>query len=138
VRFTMKTININDSIGGITLNVHFQEKFCYLDNASGTGKSFLFRLLRRYYKEQDLVVIHVNYETETSTESTLMDYCKHADVVLLDNADLYLTRHIIQKFRELDIQVIICMKNIRQVYSSDFVLYDVIYEGNTLSVKRCG
>lgn len=45
----MKTININDSIGGITLNVHFQEKFCYLDNSSGTGKSFLFRLLQRYY-----------------------------------------------------------------------------------------
>ena len=50
----MKTININDSIGGFTLNVHFQEKFCYLDNASGTGKSFLFRLLRRYYTFADI------------------------------------------------------------------------------------
>lgn len=133
----MKELSLNANVGGILLDVDFQDQFCYLSNASGTGKSFLFRLLRRYYKERDLTVIHVNYETETSTADILLDYCKHADVVLLDNADLYLTREMVKRLRKLDIQVVICMKNIREVYESDFVLYDVVYNDNVLRVTRC-
>ena len=81
--------NLSLSANSANFMINFIDKVNILYDNSGAGKSFLLNVLNKYISLSNSSVFYRNYNNLTGE----IDYS--ADVVILDNADLYLTDEII-------------------------------------------
>lgn len=127
---------INEKIGNVFVNVNFIDKICNLTSNSGDGKSYLFNLLYMFYLDTDTKVVLINYTRIRDSEESIFSSCKDADVVLLDNADLYLTDSLVDKLLELNSMILFCARTeIARRFKGQH-RYKIKFEGSKLTSRR--
>lgn len=128
---------------GISFDVVFEDsdKVCVFLSPSGTGKSFLFNVLTEHFKENGIGSVLVNSTLLGNLHNdvnAIERVCLDADVkvVILDNADLYLTQDFLDALVSKGKTVIISLKDESDLSFSNFGFYRVKYTGNSLNVRR--
>ena len=78
---------------GLRLSLNLNSGVYVITDDSATGKSYLFKILKRYCKEHDIKYRLIDYNDVDSVDFST-DYvksqCDKYDVIALDNADMYM------------------------------------------------
>lgn len=102
----MDSLNIKWKLPNILVNVEFHDKINLLYDDSGTGKSYMFTLIKTFCDINGKSCIFINYNNSpnfSDNKSQIAEWCsmcKHYDIILLDNADIYLTPDILEELSE--------------------------------------
>lgn len=122
---------------GVTIDAEFKDYICFLSGDSGSGKSFLLRVFESYLSRKNISYCLFNYSSMVAVRGFDFD---SVDVVMLDNADLYMNRDIYMKAKKSHALVLICMHSYSGFDPSGSGEYVIDHEEktNTLSVRRLG
>ena len=122
---------------GVTIDAEFKDHICFLSGDSGSGKSFLLRVFESYLSGKSISYCLFNYSSMVAVRGFDFD---SVDVVMLDNADLYMNRDIYMKAKKSHALVLICMHSYSGFDPSGSGEYIIDHEErtNTLSVRRLG
>lgn len=131
-----KSLVLHERVGSVFINVNFTDKVCNLTSDSGDGKSYFFNLLYLFYLDTDIKVALINYTRIKDSEEAIFSSCKDADIVLLDNADLYLTVKLVDKLLELDCMILFCARTEISRYFKGQHRYKIKFDGHTLTSRR--
>ncbi len=136
-------MKINGIYSDITIDVNFEDsdKECIFLSPSGTGKTFLFGILIEYLREMGITAVLINstllnnlHNDITNIEKSCLD--NDVQIVILDNADLYLTQEFLDALLEHGKKVIISLKNESRFSFQNFGFYRVKYSEKNLNVRR--
>ena len=122
---------------GVTIDAEFKDHICFLSGDSGSGKSFLLRVFESYLSRKNISYCLFNYSSMVAVSGFDFD---SVDVVMLDNADLYMNRDIYMKAKKSHALVLICMHSYSGFDPSGSGEYVIDHEEktNTLSVRHLG
>ncbi len=89
----------------------------------------MFRVLPKLapYIKKDIKTIDY-----TMLKDDLVSLAKGYDLVCLDNADLYLTRDLVDKLDRLECKFLFAMKRTAFLSVDDYATGNIVYEGETL------
>lgn len=121
----------------VTVDVEFKDHICFLNGDSGSGKTFLLRVLESYLSRKNISYCLFNYSSMAAVNGFGFD---SVDVVMLDNADLYMNRDIYMKAKKSHALVLICMHSYCGFDPDGSGEYVIVHEErtNTLRVRRLG
>ncbi len=98
-------LSLNENFGAIFVNVNFKNRVNILSGLSGTGKTLLFSFLSLYCLKN-----HLRYSKFDSSDlmngsgeellKSRMNELSKADMICLDNADLYLNSTLFNELIE--------------------------------------
>lgn len=112
-------------------DVNFKNKINFIIDDSGTGKTFLMKMMMFYCDNNNIHYTHVDYVHKNMPLS--------GDVLLFDKADLYFTNEIFNKIKNLDAISIISIKNKNHLnMCGDIGIYRLINKGNNIKVVEWG
>ncbi len=105
--YIIASIAYNNSLGGCILVMEFKfeskglsvyveldTQLTTLFDYSGTGKTYLFMLLSEYCEVEKIPFEHIDHKFRVGDKDEIVRRCTGKTVVLLDNADLYLTKEL--------------------------------------------
>lgn len=113
-------------------NMKFENKINLLIDNSGTGKTFLLQMLKFYCDDNDISCTHIDYIHKDMP-------LEGSKVLLFDKADLYFTKDLFDKVKNLDAISIISIKSTVELdMFGDIGIYRLINNGTNILVKKCG
>ena len=110
---------INTIFNGITVNVELNKGVNLLSGNSGTGKTLLMQAIELYCLNEGISYI-----------------CSNSDVVLLDNADLYITEDLLKEIKCGDKLIVISLKISNKISMKYVREYLLNYEKMYLSLEE--
>lgn len=130
-------LNIKKVINGVSFDINFTDRINVIKGASGTGKTFLFNILMSYCVNNKISYAYIDYNFLASgDESLIFSHCLNKDLIMLDNADLYLTFELFNKIRSLDATIILSKKSTFGLNMEDAHLYNIEYINSSLITRR--
>ena len=131
-------LDLNFNYSKVNFNVCFKDKICILNGQSGSGKTFLLKVLQEYFNLNGVSSYRVYSDIDMLKDKEVLEYLiKDYEILLLDRADLYMSWDIYKKILESDVTAIICMRRLSIIKDkSNMGVYDVVYEGDRLSCVR--
>lgn len=133
----MNSLICNYIFSGIKCNIIFENKVNILFDNSGTGKTFMFTILQSYLEEKEIKYILVDSRSSLmNNEELLLEGIDNSEVVLLDNADLYLSQVIINAIQAKGKLAIISLKSLSAYRLRGAGLYKVHYDKDELVTRR--
>lgn len=130
-------ISINAKISGVTFDVQVDDNVNILTGYSGTGKTFMFKAITEYLKANGMKCIYFNNTAMNFSEMAIKDACKGKELIIFDNADLYLTQEILDYARNI-CTVIISMKLAFNLKIKPYSIYKISYTDNKLVLINRG
>lgn len=116
----------------VLFHIDFMNKINLLVDNSGTGKTFLLKMLKFYCDENDISCIHVDY---THKDMPL----DNASVLLFDKADLYFSKELFERLKILDAVSVISIKNTSQLdLFGDIGFYRLKNSGLLIETEKWG
>jgi ABC-type transporter Mla maintaining outer membrane lipid asymmetry ATPase subunit MlaF len=123
------------SVRDLEYRLEFKNRICYIIDESGTGKTFLFSNLRNYCINNNVDFVLVDYNYSNKSEDEIINVCRNcSEIIILDNADLYLTPKIIDNLKAK--LVIASLKSSIGLRTDETGNYELVQNGNVISVKR--
>lgn len=130
-------IHINEIIDSVSLKVDFSDKINILTGDSGSGKTYLMSLITYKYADTDLSISCFDYKLSLDkNKEDIIRVASNSDIVLLDNADLYMSRELFNILLKGKCTIIVSIKNLYHVPLKFAGRYKVDYTGNTISVIK--
>lgn len=132
----MKSLTINMNYSGVQIKANFNNKLNMLSGFSGTGKTFLMGAVELFCRNNKIAYAVCDYRTQDIDSDKIKALCEKADVILLDNADLYLSNDILEWFRKNNKFIIMCMKKNSKIDMCGVTEYLVRYENLNLILEE--
>ena len=129
-------MKIDFNYGSIEVKVDLKDKICVFFDMSGTGKTFLFTMLKSYFLDTGISFISVDYTNYKILDS--YDFSDDINVIILDNADLYMNEKLFSNLDASEKLVVMSIKDIGNLNQKNMGFYRVIYKDTLLKVKRLG
>ncbi|MDO5150613.1 MAG: hypothetical protein Q4D76_14680 [Oscillospiraceae bacterium] len=121
----------------ITLDINLDDTVAILLDDSGTGKTFMFKVLSSYCVINQIRCEKFDYSDEHRNLEYFRNTIGDAEIVLMDNADLYMTQELLDYLKNSGKQVIISIKHIEKFTSCEGCgFYTVDYDGKSLKTVR--
>lgn len=117
---------------GTLFDVTFTEGVTIIKDDSGTGKSFLFDTLIGELRERGIIFKFLDYRSRENARDILLDLDSECSVVILDNADLYLTKDIFRHLKDTVKYALIVTKDTGDLPIEDVTFSAVDYEAGSL------
>lgn len=125
----------------INLSINITDSVAILLDDSGTGKTFMFEMLESYFVAKGIAYKKFDYNSENEDTDWFIQGMRKANIVLLDNADLYMTKELFNYLKSSDKQVIMSIKHTEKLgFFENCGFYTINYENNNLKTVResCG
>ena len=123
-------LEVNYRYKSINFIGKFNHKINIIFDYSGTGKTLLLKALRSHLSEEGKRVIR--YSFEMPLEKVIDDY----DVMLLDNADLYLTPELFEDLKLTKALIVISMhRTLGLKLTSEVGRYVCNFDSGTVNVR---
>lgn len=129
-------MKIDFNYSSLDVSVDFVDKICVFYDMSGTGKTFLFTMLKEYFLNKKIPFIGINYSNYRILDN--YDFSSNIKVFILDNADLYMNEDMFSKLEKSNKLVIMSIKNIKGLNQRYMGFYNVIYTEEKMRVMRFG
>lgn len=125
-------------VSDISLNINIADRVAIFLDGAGTGKTFMFQMLASYCVINNIPYEKFNYSSENKDFEWFKLSIKKADIVIMDNADLYMTPELFDYLKSCDKQVLISIKHPKCLTTYENCgFYKVKYVGSTLmTVKK--
>lgn len=127
--------HIDISFSGIDMHIRFDGKINLLAGYSGTGKTLLMKAVTLHCAQNGISYRYVDYKNKDMSEEEIISYCKGAKVIMLDNADLYITDKLLSKISESADIVIMSLKQTHLISMDKVKGYIVHYENMNLELE---
>lgn len=125
-------MNVQFKYNGINVTVDIKEHISFMVGNSGTGKTFLFELICKFCDIRDIAYCmfnHSNYRALSNFD------VNSVDLIILDNADMYLDESIFNRLKAGSANVLICCKNYWNYDMHNVGLYKVEYTEHNISTR---
>lgn len=125
----------------INLSINITDPVAILLDDSGTGKTFMFEMLESYFVAKGIEYKKYDYSSENEDTDWFIQGMRKANIVLLDNADLYMTKELFNYLKSSEKQIIMSIKHTEKLGSFENCgFYIINYENNNLKTVResCG
>ena len=132
----MDTFSVDIDYSGVNFKAEFTGKVNILSSPSGTGKTFLLHAIESFCLNQNIEYSFYNCRYCILDEESIKNLCKDSHVVLLDNADLYLTNELLSWFKTQNMVVLICMKNTSHLDMEGVIKYAVDYKDQRVRIEE--
>lgn len=129
-------MKIDFNYGSIEVKVDLKDKICVFFDMSGTGKTFLFTMLKSYFLDAGISFISVDYTSYKILDS--YDFSDDTEVIILDNADLYMNEKLFSNLDASEKLIVMSIKDIGNLNQKNMGFYRVLYKDTLLTVKRLG
>ena len=129
-------MKIEFTYSALPVKVEINEGVNYTLDDSGSGKTLFFTIFNDYCKTNNITCILCNSHN-INTEEDIIDICRKYSVVLFDNADLYVTKHVIEELTKSCKYIILSLKNMLGLGLDTATDIDINY-GETLEVSIIG
>ena len=116
--------------------IDFEGKINLLEDNSGTGKTFLCTALRSYLADKGIPCLAINSKIfqHLDFQNLILD---GKEVIILDNADLYLTDELLERLKKSTAIVIIALHDSLQFnFGKETIRYFCEYKNSTVTVRR--
>ncbi len=110
-------IQFTKEYSGIVFDVDIQDRISLFTGYSGTGKTFAFGAIQEYFVSNNIRTIYFDDRQMDYTADQLISLCDNKEVILLDNADLYLTQNL-GSLRNVGVVKSICKQKQTAAYQS--------------------
>ena len=127
---------INTIFNGITVNVELNNGVNLLSGNSGTGKTLLMQAIELYCLNEGISYTFGKSEFANYAPEQIVSICSNSDVVLLDNADLYITEDLLKEIKCGDKLIVISLKISNKISMKNVREYLVNYEKMYLSLEE--
>lgn len=122
---------------GVEFNISFIDKINIIKGSSGTGKTFLFNTIASYCVSNKISYALIDYKIVASgDESLILSHCRNKSLIILDNADLYLTSELFNNIINLKLTIILSIKATFGLNMENAHLYTVTYKDSLLKTRR--
>jgi ABC-type transporter Mla maintaining outer membrane lipid asymmetry ATPase subunit MlaF len=126
---------LNFSVRNLKYELIFKDRICYIIDDSGTGKTFLFSNLRNYCLNNNIDFTFIDYNYSNKSENDIISVCHNcSEIVIFDNADLYLTSNIINNITAK--LVVASLKSSIGLRTEETGNYELVQKDNVISLKR--
>ena len=131
-------LKINEEINGILVDANFSKGLNCIDlGMSGTGKSFLLSLIKAYCLKNSIYFKSFDYNSSTDDIiSVLKGSEENISVIMLDNADLYMTKELVSVLCNYSNAVVIVSIKKRLMLDSSYKLIKLVYTSNNIICKE--
>lgn len=129
-------MKIDFNYGSIEVKADLKDKICVFFDMSGTGKTFLFTMLKSYFLDTGISFISVDYTNYKILDS--YDFSDDNKVIILDNADLYMNEKLFSNLESSEKLIVMSIKDIGNLSQKNMGFYRVLYKDTMLKVKRLG
>lgn len=129
-------IQFTKEYSGIVFDIDIQDRINLFTGYSGTGKTFVFGAIQEYLVSNNISTIYFDYRQMDYTVDQLISLCDDKEVIILDNADLYLTQNLLDYIIDSH-KILLC--SIKKPYKYRFRVfrkYEVEYENDKVTVRR--
>lgn len=106
----MSHLYMSEECNGLSITIDLPEKVNIVRQDSGTGKTFLFKLLHSICLEHGWKYHMFDSSTVDMSMDAIIETCKTMDIVSFDNADLYINNQLIDAVRDLGIIALVSIK----------------------------
>ncbi len=128
-------ISINTSSDGVVIASDLPEGVIILRGDSGTGKTLFMGALAAYCETNAIPYYMCNSQAGRFIDEAIIKSSEGCRVLLLDNADLYLTNDLLKVLRDKAEYIIISKKQLYNI-DTDNVYYALVhYEKNYLKLE---
>lgn len=135
----LQSIGVHKNIGNLRVDFDFSHKFNILMGDSASGKSYVLKILsRELYGDREKQCVLVNYMDAQYSEEHILQRINKMNVILLDNAELYLTQKIINFISNADAIVLIAGRYFFNLYFNQSVFYRVNFNKQYLTIYETG
>jgi len=118
-----------------TFNADFIDKVNLMIDDSGTGKTFLIKMVINYCRNNNIPYLHIDYEHRDLLND--VGNLNSKEILLFDKADLYLTKELFEEIKNLKPISIISIKNIKGYKVKNNVgKYRLINTGENIDVEK--
>lgn len=121
---------------GVDIEINFDCKLNNIVGNSGTGKSFLMQAILAYCINNNINCIKCDFSISEKSTETIIEIIRDSDIVLLDNADLYMNDKIMKFIRDNNKMLIMSMKETYGINIQHMQNYIVEYDGNVLTTRK--
>lgn len=132
----MTEFKMKELINGVYFDVNFIDKINIIKQLSGTGKTFLFKTMNEYCKLYDISCLYCDYRFADFSEQKIFSLCEDYEMIILDNADLYLTTDLFTSLQELNKFIIVSIKSTVGLDMQQAGTYAVKYDEQSLTTIR--
>lgn len=129
----MKNIQMNYS--GLLIDVNLMNRLTILLGDSGSGKTFLFSALTSYFILNGINYGFLDYNISKDNALDIVKLYKDAEFILLDNADLYMTKELWQYISNAKSYFIIELKGWSNIIVKDMAICNVKYTSTMLTLE---
>ena len=126
-----RPMKINYNYSNLLVRAEFKNKLNIIFDDSATGKSYFFRILESYCKENNISCRRYDYINYSNLQT---DINAESEVLILDNADLYLTTELLDKLVSKHKLILICAHSLAQLPTSELDYFTVNFTANALEV----
>ena len=123
---------IQKTVGNIDIDLVLNKQIGIIRGNSGTGKSYLFYLLLSLYMDNAIIINHEDL-TNSRVDKIIQNKYK---LILLDDADLYLTADMLKEYRHFADNILIAMHNPYNLEGVEFELLYSIFVGHKIIVRE--
>ena len=131
----MNELLIQDNFNGLSVNIHIISGISVFQQDSGTGKTFLFKVIKAFSVIEGWACHYFDYQTKDLDEDMIIDICKTMDVVCFDSADLYFTPSLVESLKTLSCIVLASLKFLSDIDDSYFQYCYVRFDDKCLLVE---
>jgi hypothetical protein len=126
-------LTFHEKIYDVNFNVSFTDRICFLRSASGSGKSLLLRAIASYCETHEISCVLVNYNFE---QDCIYQSCTGKEVILLDDAELYLTQELFAAIRDLGKMLIVVKQSTYGLDMHEAHIYRLSFEVSEITTRR--
>lgn len=127
-------LNLSYEAKGTLFTVDLVEGVTMIKDDSGTGKSFLFDTMAGELRERGIGFRYLDHKNRESARDILHGLSNECSMVILDNADLYLTNDILKYLKSTVKYIVIAMKGCHGLCVSDVDFCAVDYQAGHLKL----
>ena len=132
----MNRLKASFKVNTTQFDIDFTDKICVLYDNSGTGKSYLLKSLRTYAESNNIKYTFFDYKADGMAEKEVIERIKGNELVLFNNADLYMTNNIIKAIKQEGVLAIMELRSVVEFDLRESGYYRVKYEVNNVITKR--
>lgn len=136
----MMSLIIRETIDDRLVDVKFDGKLNILKGNSATGKSYLMHLIYSYIRERkNRVIGWLDYKDRDKDIKEILNHYKSIGVslILIDNADIFMTWELFNYLDKLGFTTIVSLKNTLLASGvKEQKSYHVIFDKDSITLKR--
>ena len=130
-------LQIKENIGDIYCDCDIIDSIALLEQGSGSGKSYFFKLLRDYLTIKNVPYLFVDYNN-SQRAIDIIKSCKEERILLLDNFDIYATDDLVDWIRNSKMQYIISTHLAYKYKWGKANIYRINYAEDSIIIRKAG